>query len=566
MSSKSHVPSLYRSLVREAKRAKVKDIGDFRRFFREARNLEDPYYSALALFRLSSDSQIPVSDAYFTAGEALDIVKKVKRIWRRGELISAITRFMGKWRSDAGDPEDTDKKELLYERIMDLISSLPHGKGLSTTIKESAKHLSPNFTGPLLGMALSNENFIRDDTKAVIRAWAMAVDKKTASIEKIISILSTVNDPYDESRFLGYLQLQINKNDIPGTMWAFEGAIKAALKVDDGNNRVDAFRYLVSTAETTNEMERLRDAAHSLDKPEYKARLFAALGGKADKVYPEMTRDWFMDGVSQAAKVTDPKERAGLRLNLAEGLKRSGLNDAAKEVFQLALADCDLIPRDGEEKPVLGRIERSAAGYGVKVPEKNPAEEISSRPEEERSIPSVGLHILALYNTYQGGLSPVHLRAISRAAPLCYAYDLDLTLMHFPADDLDGLISGVTRETNIGKGGRYLHELAAVGRIIFKGPGDIDLRGPNGPELMVATTANPDDTKKINLEKLLKEAGKAEGEQRLCLIMGLGKKGLPQSVLKGAQYHLELTGNNVSLETCTVMGIIAERLRKLGSD
>ncbi|MDP7264365.1 MAG: hypothetical protein QGH39_02270, partial [Candidatus Thermoplasmatota archaeon] len=67
MSSKSHVPSLYRSLVREAKRAKVKDIGDFRRFFREARNLEDPYYSALALFRLSSDSQIPVSDAYFTA-------------------------------------------------------------------------------------------------------------------------------------------------------------------------------------------------------------------------------------------------------------------------------------------------------------------------------------------------------------------------------------------------------------------------------------------------------------------------------------------------------------------
>jgi len=565
MSSRSHVPSLYRSLVREAKQAKFKDSKEFRRFFREARKLDDPYYSALALFRLSSDSRVPLTEAYFTAGEALDIVKKVKRIWRRGELISAIARFMGKWRTDGSDREDTERRELLFERIMDLLSSLPPGKGLSTTIKESAKHLPPVFIEPLLGVALSNTNFIREDTKVAIRAWARAVDKKTASVEKIISLLSGTDDPVNESRFLGYLQLQIHKNNFLNKFPVFEEAIRAALRVPDGNERIEALRYLVSTAETTEELEQLRTAADDLGKPEYSARLFAALGGKADKIYPDVAKEWFMEGVSQAAKVTDARERAGLRLNLAEGLKRSAMNDDAREVFQLALADCDLIPRDGGGKQVLGRIERSATDYGMKIPEKKPDDEITTSCKEDRPIPKEGMHVLALYNTYQGGLSPVHLRAVARAAPLCYAYDLDLALLNFPAGDLDGLISGVTRETNIGKSGRYLRELAAVGRIMLKGPGDIDLHGPGSLGLMVATTANPDDTKQKGLEKLLKEAEKGKGGQRLCLIMGLGKKGLPLSLLKEAKYHLELTGNNVSLETCTVMGIIAERLRTLVS-
>jgi hypothetical protein len=42
--------------------------------------------------------------------------------------------------------------------------------------------------------------------------------------------------------------------------------------------------------------------------------------------------------------------------------------------------------------------------------------------------------------------------------------------------------------------------------------------------------------------------------------MGLGKKGLPSSLLNKTSYHLELTGQNVSLETCTAMGIIAMKM------
>jgi len=42
--------------------------------------------------------------------------------------------------------------------------------------------------------------------------------------------------------------------------------------------------------------------------------------------------------------------------------------------------------------------------------------------------------------------------------------------------------------------------------------------------------------------------------------MGLGKKGLPSSLLKKVSYHVELTDVNISLETSTAMGIIAFQL------
>jgi len=47
---------------------------------------------------------------------------------------------------------------------------------------------------------------------------------------------------------------------------------------------------------------------------------------------------------------------------------------------------------------------------------------------------------------------------------------------------------------------------------------------------------------------------------RLCMIMGLGPKGLPKSFLKASNYHFELTGSNIAFETGTAMGSIAGHL------
>ena len=64
----------------------------------------------------------------------------------------------------------------------------------------------------------------------------------------------------------------------------------------------------------------------------------------------------------------------------------------------------------------------------------------------------------------------------------------------------------------------------------------------------VATTANP-DANKLELP-----------DGRLCMIVGLGPKGLPKSFLKASNYHFELTGSNIAFETGTAMGSIAGHL------
>ena len=170
-------------------------------------------------------------------------------------------------------------------------------------------------------------------------------------------------------------------------------------------------------------------------------------------------------------------------------------------------------------------------------------------------------NILALYDTYEGALKPVHLRSVARAAPLCAAFGLDLALMGFPTENLEDLISKVITETNIGRGGRYLRELVKQGRVVLVAC--TQKRPPedwSGLGLPVATTSHPREEKKVGMAEAVLLAKPKHPLKRACLIMGLGRRGLPQSLLDIVPYHLELTGSNVPLETCTVMGVIAQQL------
>jgi hypothetical protein len=78
----------------------------------------------------------------------------------------------------------------------------------------------------------------------------------------------------------------------------------------------------------------------------------------------------------------------------------------------------------------------------------------------------------------------------------------------------------------------------------------------------VATTPHPEPAKAADLAGALARA-RAAGTGRLCVLMGLGKRGLPASLLRAVASHVELTGQGVSLETATAMGVVAERLRTL---
>ena len=152
---------------------------------------------------------------------------------------------------------------------------------------------------------------------------------------------------------------------------------------------------------------------------------------------------------------------------------------------------------------------------------------------------------IALYNTYKGKASEIHFRNISRAAALCYAFELKLAIIGFPFENEEKCIERTVSATRIGDGSEYLRALYRAGA--FSVYGDIsEIEGK-----IVATTPYPDENKEIRADDI------SEG---MVFLMGLGHDGLPKNILEKAEYHLEFTGKKASLETCTAMGVLAHML------
>ncbi len=158
-------------------------------------------------------------------------------------------------------------------------------------------------------------------------------------------------------------------------------------------------------------------------------------------------------------------------------------------------------------------------------------------------IAKSGKHTLGLFNTYGGKWNHPHFKAIHKAANLCSAFDLNLALIGFPGIESDKLVGEIRKEMRLPNEG-YLSSLFSNQRVRFFDK-DIDETWTGSK---IATTANPDPDK-LNIP-----------DGKLCMIMGLGPKGLPKSFLESSSCHFELTGSNVAFETGTAMGSIAGRL------
>ena len=157
-----------------------------------------------------------------------------------------------------------------------------------------------------------------------------------------------------------------------------------------------------------------------------------------------------------------------------------------------------------------------------------------------------GNHTLGLFNTYGGNWNHPHFKAVYKASKLCAAFDLDLALIGFPAISSEKLVKEVNKEMRVTRND-FLSELLSLGRVVFFEK-DIDesLTGKK-----VVTTSNP-DTNKTTLPS-----------EKLCMVMGLGPKGLPKSYINKSDYHFELTGLNVAFETGTAMGALSSELAQL---
>ncbi|RLF88785.1 DUF531 domain-containing protein [Thermococci archaeon] len=167
---------------------------------------------------------------------------------------------------------------------------------------------------------------------------------------------------------------------------------------------------------------------------------------------------------------------------------------------------------------------------------------------------------LALYNSYDPKkLHDAHLRAIARAAPICYAFEFHLAIVGFPFDNKKAveLAEEIAQNTTIGESGKYLIELSKKDKFHVL---EFPKKGfPPQFGHLVATTRKPDDKKAIKSMEIAKRALKGES---FLLLVGLGRHGLPKEIFKLSEYHLDITdGKGISLETCTAIGSIPAKIR-----
>lgn len=167
-----------------------------------------------------------------------------------------------------------------------------------------------------------------------------------------------------------------------------------------------------------------------------------------------------------------------------------------------------------------------------------------------------GRMTLGLYNTYDPTkIREAHRRILARAGPVALAFDCNLATFGFPFDwemrTPKDIVDWISETTSIGENGQYLIELANAGRFsVFPMP-----KSGFPPQLgkVIITTCHPDEKKSITPEHLSSEIA---GGQSVLLLIGLGPHGLPKKVFGVGEYHLDITGKGLSLETCTALGII----------
>lgn len=316
----------------------------------------------------------------------------------------------------------------------------------------------------------------------------------------ILDELQRVEDLVLRARLLAYAHSH-------GAEGLLAPAVETARSLPPGD-ALEALRAIVAALERPKDLELVSRALP--DDAETAARVLCAAAARADKVGLKDVAVQFFDRAEKLAAGLDSKPAASIAKNIAQGRER-------------------------------------LAGKAPPKPEVKPMEPVVLPPSKSKR------HILALVDTYQGGMSDAHLRALARAAPLCAAFDLDLALVDFPGSAQD-IMREAAKNTNIGEGRPYILRLAQEGRIIAVPQVQLGELG-----IVVATTPKPVPAKDGGLERAVAQR---QG-RRIVVVMGLGKAGLPGGLLATTDIHWEFTGKNISLETATAMGILAERLHQV---
>lgn len=514
-----HPPAKARALIQDAKAGR-RPITEL---LGEARAIADASFVAEALAALAEDPRLDVATAGRALSDAATALNQVERAFRKAEAGAEVARRAARWRP--GDAEAEPHRAKAYASLANTAQSL-HGKDLAALALSIAK-VAPAHRAALLRLVLHHGADPIEDAKAIL-ATGTGPGVGHALVEAPVA---------HQAKLLAYHRAHGGETPLEASLDA-AGALPA-------EQRREALRAIIAAAPRGD-----LAAIHAKlpAEPGERGRLLCTLAAQADRQGdPALARAWFGEAAALAAMLPEGKQRAAVQRNVEAGLARLGAPAA---------------PAAGAATPTP--FASTLAPVPTLAPSMVPAATVpapAASPDPRRpSFPPAATgrrHLFALVDAYEGQLGEVQLRAIGRAAPLCWAFGLDLALVAFPAKSVAEVVAKAGRSTGIGEGAGYLEKLAAAGRVQLLGA-----EPAAAPGYLVATTPKPDSGKAADFPACLARA-KAAGMPALTVLVGLGPKGLPGSWMKAAPAHLELTGENVSLETATAMGIIAERMRQL---
>ncbi|GBE54764.1 hypothetical protein BMS3Bbin15_00925 [archaeon BMS3Bbin15] len=304
----------------------------------------------------------------------------------------------------------------------------------------------------------------------------------------------------------------------------------------------------------------LIDKALGIGDAYYRAQALAWVARRIQEAGYDSSK-YFLKAVETTEKVPQEWKRSEILVNIAYEMSMAEVKD-----FKPLLRAVESIDNEEHRRKAIKAVSRRMTKLGLKSrasPEpKAPIIAKSEKATMEKkeintNIPPIKNKkksiTMGLYNTYSGkSLRVAHIRAIARAAPLCYAFNLNLSLFGFPVETPEEIVEKVENETRVGKEESYIKKLFEEGRLSVLDFPEKQFQSESGE--LVATTPHPDPRKKISIEKI------SISNSSFCLLMGLGNQGIPGNILKKVKYHLELTDRNIPLETCTAMGVLAAKL------
>ena len=486
--SDRHEPSACRGLVRALKAGK-----DPAPLFEEACGYKQGVYRAEGLAAVGAAvddiDDIDTSLPHRITSSLLDEPDQ----WRRAEALKPVTGHIIRW-------SDHNARSTAFDELFTLLSSFTESPSLKDASRNLSRQLGHEDQHRMLVVVTNLEQGAHVAVRQVLRSMISSATS-SSGLERITEHLSSL-DADLATRSLDVLCGLAKKAGLDTTR-AFAAACE---KAPDAS--LETARTLCSHTSSLPDLLALESALVSDDGGVRSIRLLLTLQAQADR-----------NGAKQEAEVMMTRaERISASLSEAE------------------------LPR------IITKVERSRARLdGVED-----AKTISSPHALKAPLMVVsehGRHTLALVNTYTGGLSIPHFRALARAAGLAHGFGLEVLVVGWPSNDLAALCEKTAASSGM-EGSEYLLPLLAKNRIRSCMLEDL-LDGSHDEGHLVATTNDAPSS------------FAPSGKGRICALIGLGRHGLPGKVMDSVPDRWDVTGLGTSLETSVAMGAIATSLGAL---